>query len=128
MTLSAPVRLIASVEDAGLRLDQFLARHLPDASRSQIQHWIRDGRVGVSHGKAKPALEVTPGLVASVSPPETAPSIPSAEALPLQLLYTDDDIAVVDKPSGMVVHPAAVTRGTLVNADASPGKPERHGS
>ena len=52
-----------------------------------------------------------------MSPPETAPSIPSAEALPLRLLYEDEDIAVVDKPAGMVVHPAAGhPRGTLVNA------------
>ena len=93
----------------------------------RFSDWIRDGQVGVSHGKAKPALEVTPGLVASVSPPAAAPSIPTAEALPLRLLYDDDDIAVVDKPAGMVVHPAAGhPRGTLVNALLHHlGEPER---
>src|SRR5262245_49217454 len=109
--------LTASDEDAGLRLDQFIARHLPDASRSQVQRWIRDGHVSVSRGQAKPALEVSTGLVAEVTIPGAAPSAVEAEALPLRLLYQDDDIAVVDKPAGMVVHPGAGhARGTLVNA------------
>ena len=117
MTDSAPIRLVAAEPDAGLRLDQFIARHLPDASRSQIQRWIRDGQVAVSHGKVKPALEVAPGLIATVTPPVAPPITPEAEALPLRVLYHDDDIAVIDKPSGMVVHPAAGhARGTLVNA------------
>jgi 23S rRNA pseudouridine1911/1915/1917 synthase len=109
--------LTASDDDAGLRLDQFLARHLPDASRSQIQRWIRDGCVTVSRGHAKPALEVSPGLVAEVTIPGATPAAVEAEALPIRLLYEDEDIAVVDKPAGMVVHPGAGhARGTLVNA------------
>jgi 23S rRNA pseudouridine1911/1915/1917 synthase len=118
MSASAVSRsLTASDDDAGLRLDQFLARHLPDASRSQIQRWIRDGHVSVSRGHAKPALEVSAGLVAEVTIPAAAPANVEAEALPLRLLYEDEDIAVVDKPAGMVVHPGAGhARGTLVNA------------
>jgi len=118
MSVSAVSRsLIASDDDAGLRLDQFLARHLPDASRSQIQRWIRDGHVSVSRGHVKPALEVSPGLVAEVTIPGAAPANVEAEALPLRLVYEDEDIAVVDKPAGMVVHPGAGhARGTLVNA------------
>jgi 23S rRNA pseudouridine1911/1915/1917 synthase len=117
MSASAVSRsLTASDDDAGLRLDQFLARHLPDASRSQIQRWIRDGHVSVSRGHAKPALEVSPGLVAEVRIPGAAPANVEAEALPLRLVYEDEDIAVVDKPAGMVVHPGAGhARGTLVN-------------
>jgi len=73
--------------------------------------------VTVSRGVAKPALEVTAGLVARVTIPVPEAATPVPEALPLTILYDDRDIAVIDKPAGMVVHPGAGhARGTLVNA------------
>lgn len=107
----------AGPEDAGARLDQFLARRLPTLSRSRIQRLIKDGHVRVSRGQASPALEVWAGLAADLDVPDVEPSSLEAEALPLTVLYDDADLAVVDKPAGMVVHPGAGhARGTLVNA------------
>jgi len=107
----------ATDADEGLRLDQWLTAKLPDLSRSQVQRLIRDGRVTIDRGAVKAGLVVTPGLGADITMPEPTPSSVVPEALPLDILYEDDDIVVVDKPSGMVVHPAAGhARGTLVNA------------
>jgi 23S rRNA pseudouridine1911/1915/1917 synthase len=114
---SRPTRVSAGADDAGLRLDQFLTRQLPSLSRSRIQRLIKDGHVRVSRGDASAALPVWPGLVADVDVPPAGPSTIEAEALPLAVLYDDADLAVVNKPAGMVVHPAAGhARGTLVNA------------
>ena len=109
--------LVLSDEDAGIRLDQVLANHLPALSRSQVHRLIRDGRVQVSEGHAKPALAVWAGLEVDLEIPAPSPARPSAESLPLIVLYDDAELAVVDKPAGMVVHPAAGhATGTLVNA------------
>ena len=119
MTGPAPgaVRLVAAPADAGLRLDQFLARRLPDLSRARIQHLIRDGHVTVSYGRPKPALAVEPGLSVEVRTPVPEPAAPQPEPLPLAILYDDADLVVVDKPAGLVVHPAGGhATGTLVNA------------
>jgi 23S rRNA pseudouridine1911/1915/1917 synthase len=109
---------VAADRDAGSRLDVFLARHLPALSRSQVQRLVRTGQVRLDGGtSAKTSLVVHAGLVARVSVPPPAAAVPSPEALPLKVLYDDDDIAVVDKPAGMVVHPApGHASGTLVNA------------
>lgn len=118
MTRAAPglVRLVAAGSDDGLRLDQFITRRLPDLSRARIQQLIRTGRVAVSRGAAKPARTVEPGLEVQVDIPPPAPSKPQPEALPLVVLHDDDDLAVIDKPAGMVVHPGAGhAAGTLVN-------------
>jgi 23S rRNA pseudouridine1911/1915/1917 synthase len=73
--------------------------------------------VRIGRGKLKPGLAITPGLTIDVTVPPPAPAAPEPEDLPLRILYEDDDIVVVDKPAGMVVHPAAGHgRGTLVNA------------
>ena len=111
------MQFVVSAADVGQRLDQFLAAHMPALSRSQLQRLIRSGHVRVGRGQAKPALIVEAGLSIDVDiPPPTAPE-PQPEALALSVLYEDEDIAVVDKPAGMVVHPAAGhARGTLVNA------------
>jgi 23S rRNA pseudouridine1911/1915/1917 synthase len=118
MTRAGPglVRLVAARDDAGLRLDQFLARRLPGLSRARIQQLIRTGRVAVSRGAAKPARAVEAGLDVQVDIPAPTPSRPQPEALPLVVLHDDDDLAVIDKPAGMVVHPGAGhAAGTLVN-------------
>ena len=112
-----PATLTVTARDAGMRLDQFISQHMQDLSRSQIQRLIRDGHVTLSEHKPKPALAVWEGLRIDVQVPESRPALPAAEALPITVLYDDADIAVIDKPAGRVVHPAAGHRGgTLVNA------------
>jgi 23S rRNA pseudouridine1911/1915/1917 synthase len=110
-------RLVAGPGDNGARLDQFLAAHLDGVSRSQIQRLIRDNRVSVSSGDVKASLAVTPNLIVDVDVPPPRPATPAAEDLPLSIIYNDADLVVIDKPAGMVVHPAAGhATGTLVNA------------
>jgi 23S rRNA pseudouridine1911/1915/1917 synthase len=110
-------RLVAGPEDDGARLDQFLAAHLDGVSRSQVQRLIRDNRVTVSAGDVKASLAVTPNLIVEVDVPPPRPATPGAENLPLSIIYDDADLVVIDKPPGMVVHPAAGhATGTLVNA------------
>jgi 23S rRNA pseudouridine1911/1915/1917 synthase len=110
-------RLTASAADAGQRLDHFLARQLSQFSRSQIQRLIRDGAVRVEGAKAKPALAVWEDLAAEISIAPPAPVDLEPEALPLSILHDDAAIVVIDKPAGMVVHPALGHRsGTVVHA------------
>jgi 23S rRNA pseudouridine1911/1915/1917 synthase len=115
--MTAPRRLVATGADAGTRLDQFIVRHLPELSRSQVQRLIRDGRVTLSRGRAKPALPIEDALEVSVDIPAPTPVDLTPEALPLQVLYDDEAVVVVNKPAGIVVHPGAGhARGTLVHA------------
>ena len=108
---------VATTRDAGQRLDHFLARQLPQLSRSQIQRLIREGHVQVAGARPKASLVVWDGLSADVAVPAPEPLDLRPEALPLSILYDDDSLVVIDKPAGMVVHPAAGhARGTLVHA------------
>ncbi len=101
----------------GLRLDRFLTSVLPDFSRSQIQRLIKEGDVRVGDREARANQPVKTGQVVTVQVPAPIDPTPQAEALPLPILYQDADVIVVDKPAGMVVHPAAGhASGTLVNA------------
>jgi len=101
----------------GLRLDRFLVSLLPEQSRSQIQRLIKDGHVLVAGRQAKSNQPVKSGQEIAVEAPELLNPAPQPEALPLPILYQDEDLIVVDKPAGMVVHPAAGhASGTLVNA------------
>ena len=93
--------------DAGARLDQAIITHVPALSRAQAQRLIREGRVRLSEGHVKPALVVWTGLEVDIDIPAPAAAVPAAEALPLTVLYDDAALAVVDKPAGLVVHPAA---------------------
>jgi 23S rRNA pseudouridine1911/1915/1917 synthase len=109
--------LTAAGKDAGERLDIFLARHMPDWSRSQLQRLIRLSAVTVNgQAASKAGQRLEPGdLIAVRAEPETLRAAP--EALKLNILYEDEDLAVVDKPAGMVVHVGAGAKsGTLVNA------------
>jgi 23S rRNA pseudouridine1911/1915/1917 synthase len=102
---------------AGERLDHFLATQLPALSRSQIQRLIRAGHVRVAPGRAKPGLIVAAGMTIDVEVPRPVPAAPQPEALPLEILYDDPDLVIINKPAGLVVHPAAGhPGGTLVNA------------
>jgi 23S rRNA pseudouridine1911/1915/1917 synthase len=98
-------------------LDRFLASVVPGQSRSQIQRLIKDGHVRVGGSPAKANQPVKAGQQVSVQVPEPADADVRPEDLPLPILYEDHDLLVVDKPAGMVVHPAAGhAGGTLVNA------------
>jgi len=111
------VQLIVEPEEAGSRLDRFLAARLPDLSRSAVQRLIAQGLVHLSAGTAKPSLSVGAGLEVDLTVPAPAPATLEPENLPLVVLYDDADIVVVDKAPGVVVHPGAGhARGTLVNA------------
>jgi len=109
--------LLPGAEHAGERLDVYLAAALADFSRAYIQQLIAAGAVrvdGVERGKR--TFKVTAGQTIEITLPEPEPHDIVAQALPLSVVYEDDDIAVIDKPAGMVVHPAAGhPDGTLVN-------------
>jgi 23S rRNA pseudouridine1911/1915/1917 synthase len=109
--------LVVPDDSDGLRLDRFLVSVLPQFSRSQIQRLIKDGFVKVSGLGARVNQPVKRGLTVTVDVPDPTDPAPQAEALDLPIVYQDRDIVVVDKPAGMVVHPAAGhASGTLVNA------------
>jgi len=110
---------VADADEAGTRLDQWLATRLaPDLSRSRVQALIRDGAVIVNDRPATEAKrKVAGGDRIAVAVPEPEPAEPQAEDIPLTILFEDDDLIVIDKPAGLVVHPGAGNwTGTLVNA------------
>jgi len=104
-------------DSVGLRLDVYLAGLLPQHSRSQLQRIIKDGGATVRGRAAKPNSTLKAGDVVTIEIPDAAAATPAAQDLDLPVLFQDDDVIVVDKPAGMVVHPAAGhVEGTLVNA------------
>ena len=112
--------LLVQPEHDGLRLDTFLTTALAGQSRSQIQRLIKEGRVTAAHASGAGLRASTPvkaGERYVVDVPDLKPATPEAEALPLRIVFEDSDVVVLDKPAGMVVHPAAGHQtGTLVNA------------
>jgi 23S rRNA pseudouridine1911/1915/1917 synthase len=104
--------------DDGQRLDRALARHLPGLSRSRLKRLIEEGRVSQQGTLAcDPAQRVRPGQDFVVVVPAPEPAQPAAQPLPLDIAFEDAHIIVVDKPAGLVVHPAPGNPdGTLVNA------------
>lgn len=104
-------------DEAGTRLDIFLAKRMPDWTRSQVQRLMREGQVQVNGRAARKAGEkVVAGGKVTVRA-ELSPVGAEAEDLPLEIIYEDADLAVVNKPAGMIVHAGAgVKSGTLVNA------------
>jgi 23S rRNA pseudouridine1911/1915/1917 synthase len=112
------------VDRPAARLDQFLAETIPDLSRSQIQKLIRQGRVFLfapPANKAKPitrpSMSIQPGEMITIQLPPPQPKVLQPETIPLDIIFEDDDLVVINKPAGMVVHPAhGHTAGTLVNA------------
>ncbi|MFN3745826.1 MAG: RluA family pseudouridine synthase [Hyphomicrobiaceae bacterium] len=119
MTAPQDIRTIEIAEaEAGLRLDRVLGAHIAELSRARLQALIKQGHVTGARGTIEePGLRVKPGerYVVLVPPPEAAE--PQAEHVRLEVVYEDDDLIVIDKPAGMVVHPApGHAGGTLVNA------------
>ena len=111
------VALIIGAEQAGERLDRFLAGAVPGLSRSQAQRLIDDGHVQVAGRQAKANLALKDGDQVSIELPAPVPTSAQPEDIPVPVLYEDADLVVVNKPAGMVVHPAAGhNSGTLVNA------------
>lgn len=101
----------------GTRLDKFLAAALPDLSRTQIQRLIDAGHVELPRGKATARYRVRSGERISLVVPPPKPTLLSPEDIALDIVYEDDALVVVNKPPGMVVHPApGHDHGTLVNA------------
>ncbi len=117
MTDTPPLTAVVPPELAGKRLDQALAILLSDYSRARLQQWIRDGRVRVNANQLRPRDRVRSGDFIEVEPGQDVETEWSAEAIPLDLVYEDEEILVINKPAGLVVHPAAGNReGTLLNA------------
>ncbi len=105
-------------EDGGDRLDRVLARRLADLSRSRLKALILAGEATIE-GRTicDPAHRVNAGERITIGEPPPEPAAPGAEAIPLDIVYEDDEVIVIDKPAGLVVHPAAGNwTGTLVNA------------
>jgi 23S rRNA pseudouridine1911/1915/1917 synthase len=105
------------VEKAGARLDLFLSQQVPDFSRSQWKADILAGRVWVNEASAKPnlRLKTSDKIVWEIPPPSD--DTPRAESIPLEIIFEDEAVLVLNKPAGLVVHPGAGNEsGTLVNA------------
>lgn len=108
---------IESQDGAGERLDRFLQRKLTDISRSRLQDLIRDGHATLNARTAKPSAELKVGDCIALAIPEAVPVEVKAQNIPIDVLYEDTDIIVINKSPGLVVHPAAGNPdGTLVNA------------
>jgi 23S rRNA pseudouridine1911/1915/1917 synthase len=110
--------LTVAPEDAGTRLDRVLAARLAELSRTRLKALILDGAV-TAGGRAvvDPGYKVKAGEVLTVRVPPPEPAKPAGEDIPLSILYEDDQLIVIDKPAGLVVHPSAGHQsGTLVNA------------
>src|ERR1700741_2136187 len=120
--LASPPPTTASVlvapDEAGQRLDRVLARHLAELSRSRLKALIEAGTVELDgHTIRDPSHRVNSGAAIKVDVPPPLPARPEAEPIPLKVVYEDGDMIVIDKPAGLVVHPAAGNwSGTLVNA------------
>jgi 23S rRNA pseudouridine1911/1915/1917 synthase len=113
----------ATSEDTGKRLDQFLVSRLPETSRARVQQLIEQSKVRVDGVFAKPSLKLRGGeQIEILGEIERPPLRAVPEEIPLDVVYEDEDLAVINKPAGMMVHAGAGTtedernRGTLVNA------------
>jgi len=107
--------LIADERD--IRLDKYVCLHFPELSRARVQKLIADGHITVNGKPAKPGLKLNTGDKLKVAIPPTPPQQVLPEDVPINIIYEDDDLLVVDKPAGLTVHPAPGHPGhTLVNA------------
>jgi 23S rRNA pseudouridine1911/1915/1917 synthase len=120
MSTDAPRRfeIAVAAEDAGARLDRMLAIRLPDLSRARIQALIREGHASRGGVALKdPSAKVNASDIVALDVPPAADPLPTPQQIPLTVVYEDADLIVIDKPPGLVVHPApGHGEGTLVNA------------
>ena len=113
--MSRTLRYVADVD--GERLDRFLARQSEDLSRSRLQRLISEGLVTLEGRSVRAASRLEPGQRVSVTVPDPSPTHLEPQDIPVEVVYEDSDIVVVDKPAGLTVHPApGHPDGTLVNA------------
>lgn len=111
-----PFEFVITEEHGNGRIDKVLSDINADWSRTQIQQWVKDGAVLVNDGTVKPNYKVKTGDIIEVMEPEPVELDIVAEDLDLEIVYEDADVLVVNKPQGMVVHPApGHATGTLVN-------------
>jgi 23S rRNA pseudouridine1911/1915/1917 synthase len=122
MQQTSPVEVIVEADCAGQRLDTFLAGQL-DVSRARVQELIASGKILANNLPAKSSFKLRGGETITVFGPAPRASLRAiAEEIPLHIVYEDDDLAIIDKPAGMMVHAGAGAtddrrnRGTLVNA------------
>ena len=123
MTQTFPIIYSVAPNDAGARLDQFLVSKIKDVSRARVQQMIEQGLVLVDGTETKPSLRLRAGEEVRVNgPPKVEPLRATPEEIPLDIVFEDADLAIVNKPAGMMVHAGAGAtddarnRGTLVNA------------
>ncbi|MGC2330631.1 MAG: RluA family pseudouridine synthase [Candidatus Acidiferrales bacterium] len=117
MKSAAHSEFVVGGEDAGQRLDRFLVSQLPALSRARIQSLMEEGRVQVDGASRRASHRVAAGEHVTVEIPAPPPAGVEAEPIALDVLYEDADVAVVNKPAGMIVHPGAgANAGTLVAA------------
>lgn len=110
-------KIVVSEEDESLRIDKFLTEHLNDITRNRIQKLIEDNEIIVNGKNIKSNYKVKENDEIIINIPDAVEINIQAENIPLDILYEDDDLLVVNKPKGMVVHPApGHYTGTLVNA------------
>lgn len=113
-----PIEVVAGPDAAGQRTDRFLADAIGTLSRTRVKTLMQDGAV-LRNGAAlrNPAEAVLPGAIFTVARPALIPATPQPQSIPFPILYEDGDLLVLDKPAGLVVHPAPGNEdGTLVNA------------
>ena len=109
--------LTVGAEDAGKRMDKYLAEQFPECTRSYLQKLLKDGNVRISGKPVKASAKTVVGACIELVIPEPVEAEILPEAIALDILYEDSDVILINKPKGMVVHPAAGhTTGTLVNA------------
>ncbi len=111
------ISLIFPPENEPCRIDLFLSRELEGESRAAVQRYIETGCVLVDGNAVRTSLKLKGGEQIEIDIPPPLPAVPLAESIPLDVLYEDSDLIVINKAAGMVVHPGAGnTSGTLVNA------------
>jgi 23S rRNA pseudouridine1911/1915/1917 synthase len=114
---SKPIEFVVTENDAKLRLDQFLARRLPEYSRSRLQQLIRSGFVRLNEQTTRPRHVVRRGDKIDLREPPVEKIDVQPEPIPLEIIFEDNDLIVINKPAGLTVHPGAGQREhTLVNA------------
>src|SRR5436309_712292 len=112
-----PIDLVVKIKAEGMRLDQYVHMHLQDYSRSEIQKAIEGGGITANGKPTKPSYKVRNNDALHIAMPEPAHDLPVPEDIPLDILFHDPYLAVINKPADMVVHPAKGNwSGTLVNA------------
>ncbi|MFT4277177.1 MAG: RluA family pseudouridine synthase [Rhodopseudomonas sp.] len=113
-----PVNVVVAGDEGSPRLDRVLAARCPELSRSRLKALILDGRVTIAGNPVRdPAYHASPGETITIDVPPPVPAEPAGEAIALDIVHEDADIIVLNKPRGLVVHPAAGHEtGTLVNA------------